>query len=146
MDVLSKSQRSYCMSQIRAKNTTPEILLRHSLWMQGLRYRLHYNLPGNPDIVFVRARVVVFIDGCFWHGCPIHFIRPKTNTSFWRKKLQGNRERDKRNSKDLENKGWVVLRFWEHEVKNHPELVLRKVKKAISTYTKTNGFTKKTTT
>jgi len=116
MDVLTKEQRSYNMSRIRGKNTKPEIALRKALWVLGLRYRLHYKLPGKPDIVFVGKKVAIFVDGCFWHGCPLHSTKPKTNSSFWKKKLQGNIDRDDKNKTLLEKSGWKVLRFWEHEI------------------------------
>ncbi len=121
MDVLTSKQRSYCMSQIRSKDTGPEIKLRKSLWSLGLRYRLHYKLPGKPDIVFVSSRIVIFVDGCFWHGCPYHGVQPKTNSKFWNEKIRTTKYRDKRNQKLLEKSGWKVLRFWEHDIKN-PDL------------------------
>ena len=84
-DVLTPSQRSYCMSRIRAQHTAPEMRLRAALFDLGLRYRLKSTLPGRPDIVFHRSRVVVFVDGCFWHCCPDHSTKPRTNAAFWRK-------------------------------------------------------------
>ncbi len=125
MDVLTRAQRSYCMSKIRSKNTKPEILIRKLLWSQGLRYRLHYSLPGKPDIVFVSSKLAVFVDGCFWHGCPEHCNRSKTNTRFWDTKIRSNIERDKKNKTLLKSMGWKVLRFWEHEIENSPLKVLR---------------------
>lgn len=74
------------MSRVRDRDTKPELALRRRLWSIGLRYRLQYRLPGRPDLTFVGARVVVFVDGCFWHGCPIHATRPATNTEFWTKR------------------------------------------------------------
>ena len=117
MDVLTKDQRSYCMSQIRGKNTKPELLLRRNLWKLGFRYRVHYSLPGRPDIVFTKKKIAVFVDGCFWHGCPDHGVKPKTNKKFWREKIHGNILRDKRNTNNLVKEGWTVLRFWEHQIK-----------------------------
>jgi len=116
MDVLTKEQRSYNMSRIRGKDTGPEILLRKSLWKIGFRYRKHYKLPGRPDVVFVNKRIAIFVDGCFWHGCPVHGVRPKTNAAFWKKKIQSSIDRDKKNQVLLEQEGWTVVHLWEHEI------------------------------
>ena len=118
MDVLTKEQRSFCMSQIRGKNTKPELMLRKTVWKLGLRYRIHYSLPGRPDIVLVKKKIAVFVDGCFWHGCPVHGVKPKTNRKFWEDKIRANILRDQRNTTRLSNEGWIVLRFWEHQIKN----------------------------
>lgn len=117
-DVLTPSQRSRCMSRIRARDTEPEVLLRKILWKKGLRYRLGSNLEGHPDLVFPRYRTVVFVDGCFWHRCPKHAVRPKNNAIFWNKKLEANVARDKRVARKLRDLGWRVFRVWEHEVRN----------------------------
>jgi len=132
MDVLTKEQRSHNMSQIRGKNTKPEIILRKALWALGLRYRLHYKLPGRPDIAFVSKKVAVFVDGCFWHGCELHGTKPKTNDKFWSNKIQDNIARDKRNNKILKDKGWKVLRFWEHDIKNSVEKVSKRIYVVVS--------------
>lgn len=117
-DVLSPEQRRLNMSRIRGKNTRPEMRLRTALHMRGLRFRLHRkDLPGSPDIVFVRQKVAVFVDGCFWHGCPAHGARPQTNAEFWSEKIEKNRARDSRASRELKHLGWTVLRIWEHELK-----------------------------
>ena len=87
----------------------------------GLRYRLSFRVSGvRPDLVFVGARLAVFVDGCFWHGCPQHSTRPKNNRDFWELKLRRNRERDAENTLRLEAEGWKVLRFWEHEIEASP--------------------------
>lgn len=117
-DVLTKRQRSYCMSQIRGRDTKPEVTLRKALWRLGYRYRLNSKLPGNPDLVFPRYRTTVFVDGCFWHRCPIHFQLPKENRQFWEEKISGNVTRDKQVAEDLIAKGWKVVRIWEHQVKD----------------------------
>lgn len=123
MDVHDKATRSFNMSRIRATNTKPELLLRKVVWAAGLRgYRLHAKLPGRPDLTFGRKRVVVFVDGCFWHSCP-HCSdgrAPKSNTGYWTEKRHMNRERDKRRTAELTKEGWTVLRFWEHEVNRDP--------------------------
>lgn len=120
-DVLTPEQRSYCMSQIKGKNTKPEVELRKALWSLGYRYRIGNRLPGKPDLVFTSFRTVVFIDGCFWHKCPNHFVQPKTRTQFWLDKINGNVARDQRNNKALRSQGWQVVRIWEHEIKESLE-------------------------
>ena len=132
-DVLTPEQRKKNMSRIRGKNTSPELKLRKMLWESGIRgYRVHYKLPGKPDIVFTRKKVVVFVDGCFWHKCPVCFRPPETNAEFWNDKLQKNVERDLKVTKELEDLGWTVLRFWEHEVKKTPEDVVARILLALN--------------
>ncbi len=122
---LSRSQQ---MARIRGRDTAPERLLRKKLWRRGLRYRLNYKLPvGRPDLAFPGKRLAVFIDGCFWHGCPDHYVRPRTRTQFWSAKLRENVKRDIRQTADLEKLGWKVARFWEHEVFTEVEAVVRLV-------------------
>jgi len=117
--------RSEQMSRIRGKDTSPERLLRSALWKAGLRFRLQARTPhGRPDVVFPKARVAIFIDGCFWHGCPEHYVRPRTRSEFWSTKLLGNVERDRRQTLQLEAEGWRVGRFWEHQIfESLPEVV-----------------------
>ena len=130
-DVLTKEQRSRCMSAIRGKDTKPEILLRKVLWHKGYRYRLKNRLPGRPDIVFPTERVAVFVDGCFWHGCPEHYQKPATNAAFWREKIRKNRQRDTEVSALLKSEGWKVLRFWEHAAMDNPEACAQQVIKVL---------------
>ena len=121
-DILTQEQRKFNMSRIKGKNTGPEVKLRKLLYFNGIRgYRVHYNLPGKPDIVFVKKRIAIFIDGCFWHKCPICFQEPETRKEFWMKKIQSNIDRDKKVNKQLKSDGWVVIRIWEHEIKKNPE-------------------------
>lgn len=121
VDVLSPAQRSYCMSRIRGRDTSPEIRLRKALWHLGLRYRVRNRLPGRPDLVFRSLNTVVFVDGCFWHSCPKHAVVPKTNQGFWQTKLRGNIDRDLRVNRELRGLGWRVIRVWEHEIRADPE-------------------------
>jgi DNA mismatch endonuclease (patch repair protein) len=89
------------MSRIRARNTGPELQLRRTLYKTGVRgYRLSYDLLGRPDLVFVSKKIAVFIDGCFWHKCPVHFVRPETRTEFWMKKIDV-----------TDSAGWVKARL-----------------------------------
>jgi DNA mismatch endonuclease (patch repair protein) len=121
-DVLTEEQRRFNMSQIRARDTGPELRLRRTLFKAGVRgYRLSYDLPGKPDLVFVRKHIAVFIDGCFWHKCPEHFVQPETRTEFWMNKINGNVARDDVVNAKLKEAGWHVLRFWEHEIHQNPE-------------------------
>ena len=121
MDVLTQEQRHKNMSHIRGKNTKPEILLRKALWHRGLRYRKNYKmLPGSPDIVITLYHIAVFVDGDFWHAkghqeCPGEQI--ESNKDFWQKKLKRNVERDKEVNDTLTDMGWLVLRFWESDIK-----------------------------
>lgn len=112
---LTKSEQ---MARVRSKDTAPELTLRQALWQHGLRYRLRPRLPGTPDLCFVSSRVAVFVDGCFWHGCPQHYSAPVRNAAFWSRKVERNLERDRRTQAALEADGWTVLRVWEHEVKS----------------------------
>ncbi len=117
-----KMTRSENMSRIRSTNTKPELLLRKALWARGLRYRVHSDLPGRPDLVFSQARAVVFVDGCFWHGCPLHYSAPKTRWDFWKDKLRRNVLRDMEVDDELSAMGWKIVRIWEHELKYIDEI------------------------
>ena len=127
--------RSSLMSKIRSEDTTPEVVLRKKLWALGCRYRKNYKkLPGKPDIVFVKQKVAVFIDGEFWHGFNWHEKKGKikTNSEYWIKKIEGNIARDKKNLRMLEDDGWKVIRFWTHEIKDEIDTCLIKVQEALS--------------
>lgn len=120
-DVMSAEQRSALMGRIRGKNTLPELTLRRAAWALGLRYRLHRRINRiKPDMVFVGARLAVFVDGCFWHCCPLHSVMPKNNRDFWAHKLKRNCQRDAENTQRLVAEGWQVLRLWEHEIEASP--------------------------
>ena len=109
------------MSHIRSKNSKPEELVRKYLFSKGFRYRKNVRtLPGCPDIVFPKYKTVIFVNGCFWHkhDCP-RFVWPSTNEDYWRSKIMGNVERDKRNIVELQQLGWTVLTVWECELKKN---------------------------
>lgn len=109
--------RSQQMARVRQVHTAPEVLLRRELWHRGLRYRVALRVEGTrPDLAFTRERVAVFVDGCFWHGCPAHYTSPRTRHEFWLNKLRANFERDRRQTKALMAAGWRVVRLWEHDV------------------------------
>ncbi|MEV8014930.1 very short patch repair endonuclease [Streptomyces sp. NPDC086554] len=120
------------MSKQRSRDTKPEVAVRRLLHSAGLRYRLQRPVPGmvrnTIDIAFPGPHVAIFIDGCFWHGCPEHATFPKSNPEFWREKIDKNAMRDTRTTAHLESLGWTVLRFWEHE---KPEQVAAQVTAAL---------------
>lgn len=127
-DVLTPEQRRLNMSRIRGRNTKPEVKFRKLLFNSGFRgYRIHYDLPGKPDIVFTRKKIAIFIDGCFWHKCPICFQEPETRKEFWMKKIQSNIDRDKKVNRQLKKEGWKIIRIWEHEIRKEPEKTVRKI-------------------
>ncbi|MFJ3665955.1 very short patch repair endonuclease [Streptomyces sp. NPDC090106] len=107
------------MSRQASKNTAAELAVRRLLHAAGLRYRVEYPVPGMArrrlDLAFTRVKVAVLIDGCFWHGCPVHATQPKSNAEWWRQKLDRNMARDRETTDHLVAQGWTVLRFWEHE-------------------------------
>ncbi|MGC4862808.1 very short patch repair endonuclease [Micromonospora sp. DT41] len=104
------------MSRMPRTRTKPEMSVRRELHRRGLRFRVnHPGLPGRPDIAFTRARLAVFVDGCFWHLCPQHAVLPKNNATWWREKLQRNVQRDREKDEALAALGWTVLHVWEHE-------------------------------
>ena len=115
-DKLTATDRSALMSRIRSKHTKPELIVRRMLHRMGYRYVLHdRRLPGTPDLAFPARRKVIFVHGCFWHGCPRHGTLPKHNRAWWREKIRRNRERDARNVRRLRRLGWSVFEVWEHE-------------------------------
>lgn len=120
MDVHDKKTRSYNMSRIKGKDTKPEETVRKYLFSQGFRYRKNdKRLPGKPDIVLRKHRTVVFVNGCFWHkhdGCR-YFVWPKSNPDFWKAKIEGTVERDRRKTEELKKAGWNVVVIWECQLK-----------------------------
>ena len=119
IDVVDKATRSRMMSGIKGKNTRPEVFLRQSLHGFGIRYRLGgAGLPGRPDLVLPSRRIAIFVHGCFWHKHDCRAFKwPKSNRSFWRKKIDGNAMRDKANARALQGLGWKVLVVWECQLK-----------------------------
>ena len=115
-DNLSKEQRSHCMSRIRSRNTKAELILR-SLF-KGRHLRFHPNIFGNPDFGSKKGKIAVFLDGCFWHKCPKHFVMPKSNKKYWIKKIKANVLRDRNTNLMLKKQGYKIIRIWEHKIKN----------------------------
>ncbi|WLQ48512.1 very short patch repair endonuclease [Streptomyces poriferorum] len=134
------------MSRQKSRDTEPEVAVRKLLHAAGLRYRVNYPVPDMPrrtiDIAFSRARIAVFMDGCFWHGCPVHATRPRANAEWWREKLAKNMARDHETTERLKEAGWTVLRFWEHEA---PEDVAQQVVKARRTAPVSTGSSRSRT-
>lgn len=116
-DTVSPQERSAIMRRVKSKNTSLEKKVRSALHSRGLRYRLNYPLSGKPDLVFVRARVVVFIDSCYWHGCPEHLRMPSSNQEYWKAKIERNIKRDANVNASYANTEWHVVRIWEHQLK-----------------------------
>lgn len=130
------AQTAARMSRQARRDTVPELALRRELHRRGLRYRVDHPLPGMPrrraDLLFTRAKVAVFVDGCFWHSCPIHGTRPTNNEEWWAQKLLRNVERDRETDAALEASGWTVLRFWEHaETRSAADAVVRTVREKL---------------
>lgn len=132
-DIMDPDKRSEVMSKIRGKDTSPELALRRAVWALGCRYRVHDDgVAGIPDLSHRGASVAVFVDGCFWHGCPEHYSKPDTNRGFWEDKINRNKDRDREVERDLRAGGWEVLRFWEHEVEQEATACARQVKAVIN--------------
>lgn len=131
-DNLTKEQRSYAMSRIRRRDTLPELMLRRAVWKAGLRgYRIdRRNLPGRPDLSWGVRRVAVFVDGAFWHGHPSAFTPGKSGT-YWDGKIERNMERDREADCALEALGWVVIRFWDFEVRKEVERCVERIERTL---------------
>lgn len=127
MDNLTKANRRKNMQNIRSKNTKMELKVRKYLHNLGFRYRIHTKLIGKPDIVFVKKKVVIFLDSCFFHKCRYHYVEPKSNKKYWVPKINRNKSRANEVNKKLRARGWKVLRFWEHQIKSDFEKSINKI-------------------
>ena len=136
-DLYGPEVRSRVMSRIRKTDSGPEVKLRKALYALGVHgWRLRAKLPGTPDLVFTKARLAVFVDGCFWHACPRCAIpRPRSNRSYWNPKIDRNVARDKRVGKELRALGWRVIRIWEHQITRDAESSARRVVAGLKTET-----------
>ena len=123
MNVQQRVTRSENMARIRGTGTAPEMRLRRGLWRAGHRYRVKSKLPGRPDLVFSRERLAVFVDGCFWHGCPLHYSGPARRRSFWARKLADNVRRDREVDAALVKAGWRPLHIWQHDLTNTEDAI-----------------------
>ena len=130
--VASSEAARATMRANRGRDTGPELAVRRALHAMGLRYRVDHPLPFDrrrrADIAFTRAKVAVFIDGCFWHGCPEHGTTPRTNSRFWSEKIERNRARDADTTERLSAAGWTVMRFWEHD---EPSVVAEVISRGV---------------
>ena len=127
-DMFTPEKRSYIMSQIRSKDTKPELRMRDLLRQNGLRFKMHPKLPGTPDFL-VEGRIAVFVNGDFWHGWDYHHGRVPRQ-KYWRTKIESNMARDQRVQRQLRYQGYSVLNFWEHDVNRNAEKCIRKVRRS----------------
>lgn len=135
-DIYSKRKRSLIMSSIRSRgNKATELAVVSLLRRNGIHgWRRHLPLLGCPDFAFVRQRVVVFVDGCFWHGCPIHFKMPKSNCAFWARRIRTNMQRDRRVARLLRADGWSVVKVWQHDLKDSSQAFVSRLRRALSVH------------
>lgn len=133
MDKLTKEQRRKNMQAVKNKNSKIENLVCNALWNRGIKYRRNVaNLIGKPDIAIKKYKIVLFIDSCFWHKCPIHYKTPAVNTEFWDKKITGNMLRDKKVNTYYLMNNWNILRIWEHQLKNDFENTIDEITNFIN--------------
>ncbi|MDZ7301727.1 MAG: very short patch repair endonuclease [candidate division KSB1 bacterium] len=133
-DVFTKAKRSEVMSRIRSSGNKETELAMIKLFRKHkiTGWRRNYPLFGKPDFTFPQQRVVVFVDGCFWHGCPKHSNMPRNNRAFWKRKLDSNKARDRRVSRVLRQEGWRVIRIWEHAINKNPDRCIRGIIETVS--------------
>lgn len=115
-DVFTKKKRSWIMSRIRGKWTSQEVLAHNILKAMGIKHKMHPKMLGSPDIIISSRKTVIFLHGCFWHRCPIHYRAPKSKRSYWIPKIERNVARDKENVKLIKKAGWKVVVIWEHDI------------------------------
>jgi len=121
------------MSRIRSKHTKPEVALRKALRARGIHnYRINNKLLGRPDLYFSKEKIVVFVDGCFWHKCPSCYIEPKSNAQYWIRKIKGNLQRDKALNIKLKKAGYYVIRLWEHDLKENMDKGITRITNVIA--------------
>lgn len=134
VDRFTPEVRSRVMSRVRGKHTGPELKIRRLLHAEGYRYRLHpRTVPGRPDLAFMAQRVALFIDGCFWHGCPHHYTRPSSNVAFWDRKLESNLLRRTGVLRELRQRDWRAVQVWECQLHRRPASVMRRIRRALAT-------------
>ena len=133
-DIWPKEKRSAVMKLVRSKgNKQTELQLKTQLRRNGISgWRRHLPLPGKPDFAFPRQKVAVFVDGCFWHGCPRCYKAPKSNRRFWREKRLYNQAHDKSVNRRLRLRGWRVIRIWQHSLRKSPETCLKRIRRAVA--------------
>ena len=122
------------MSHIRSQWTSQEVKIHNYLKGNKIKHKMHPKLDGNPDILLINTKTLVFLHGCFWHKCPKCFIEPETRKKFWKEKLNGNVKRDREVNRLLEKEGWKVLRFWEHQIRKSAEKAAKKIMQELKHY------------
>jgi len=132
MDTVGREVRSRIMSRVKQRDSRLERQLRSRLWHTGLRYRKHVRMYGTPDIAIRSKKLVVFVDSCFWHGCRDHCRMPKSNVEFWATKIERNRQRDVEVTNFYRQRGWIVLRFWEHRLTCDLDGCVEEVRRAVA--------------
>jgi DNA mismatch endonuclease (patch repair protein) len=134
VDVFTKAKRSQVMSRIRGSgNKETELALASLLRLHRIKgWRRHQPVFGKPDFIFPKARVAVFVDGCFWHGCPKHATKPKNNRAFWQRKLASNKKRDLLVTRTLRKAGWRVIRIWECSLNKPPRRCITRLLRALA--------------
>jgi DNA mismatch endonuclease (patch repair protein) len=137
-DKFPKEVRSKIMSRIKSKWTSSERKVHNILKGNKVRHTMHPNLPGNPDVFLEASNTIIFIDGCFWHNCPEHGHIPKSNVSYWKKKIEKNVKRDLENTNVLQKAGFNVVRIWEHEV-NQGDFSISSLKNKLQKLPTANG-------
>jgi DNA mismatch endonuclease, patch repair protein len=134
MDIVTPQERSRIMSRVKSRgNQSTELKLLELFSLYKLKgWRRKYLIKGSPDFVFLKRRLAIFVDGCFWHGCPKHCRIPKSNEEYWVTKINQNKKRDYKVTKELRGKNWTVIRLWEHELKdNQFKRKMNKIKRVI---------------
>jgi DNA mismatch endonuclease (patch repair protein) len=126
-DVFTKKKRSWVMSRIKNKNTKIENLLASKMSENDIGFKRYPKIFGNPDFMIKNSKIVIFIDGCFWHKCPIHYREPRTKKEFWLPKIKKNVKRDKEVNKHLKKEGYHVIRFWEHDIEKNSDKCIGKL-------------------
>lgn len=145
-DVFTTQKRSEIMSHVRSRGgkatelAMVSLLRRHGItgWRRGAR------IFGNPDFVFPKHQIALFVDGCFWHGCPRHASQPATHRIFWKQKLTRNRARDRLVTRRLKKQGWIVVRVWQHDLRRNKPLCVNRILSALSTRRRSDGAPKRT--
>ena len=129
-DKITKTQRSYIMSQIRGTRTKPELIVKENIDGRKLRYQPK-GIPERPDFANKSKKIALFIDGCFWHKCPRCYKSPKSNKKYWKAKVERNTKRDKQVNRKLKKEGWTVIRFWEHQIKENKLHAIKKINELL---------------
>ncbi|MFZ1977906.1 MAG: very short patch repair endonuclease [Bacteroidota bacterium] len=131
-DIFSKKKRSEIMSRVKSKGSLMEVSLMNELTKVEMRFDKHVKeLPGIPDIVFRRKKLVVFLDSCFWHGCRWHGDIPSSNRVFWVNKISANKKRDRKVTREYKKMNWTILRFWEHQIKKDKAKIVSQISKVV---------------